>query len=423
MKTTLSQKILAGFISCTVILIAVAIFSFRNSEKFIDTNQWVNHTHEVLYEFDQVLNGTIDGETGIRGFVITGNDAFLEPYNSSVGKITTHLNKLRTLTSDNPTQQRNIEILQKQIDSVNRLRETIIALRKSDFAKARDLMNTGVEKKLQDGIRTTIAECRDIENTLLVERKKTSDDDAHSFNTIFIILLLIIGTVLVVVYFIISSNLKALKKAEQESANKNWILAGNVELNEKVRGEKEVRELAQAVIEQLCTYLKVQIGAFYIYENEQLYLGGTYAFHFRKNNTNIIKVGEGLVGQVALEKKTIVFTEVPADYIKINSGLGNAVPKNILLLPLLQDGVLKGVLELGSAKEFTELDIEFLNLAGENLAIVINAAQSRTKLKELLEETQRQAEELETQQEELKQSNEELQEKTILLEKSEGQLA
>ena len=118
----------------------------------------------------------------------------------------------------------------------------------------------------------------------------------------------------------------------------------------------------------------------------------------------------------------IVFTEVPDDYIRINSGLGNAVPKNLVVLPLVQDDSLKGVIEIGSAKPFTSLQMEFLGKIGENIAIVVNAAQSRTKLKELLEETQRQAEELETQQEELKQSNEELIEKTELLEKSESAL-
>ena len=84
MKMTLSQKILAGFIACTIVLAAVAIFSFRNSEKFIDTNQWVNHTYEVLNELDQLLTATVDAETGVRGYVISGNEVFLEPYNNAL---------------------------------------------------------------------------------------------------------------------------------------------------------------------------------------------------------------------------------------------------------------------------------------------------------------------------------------------------
>ncbi len=137
----------------------------------------------------------------------------------------------------------------------------------------------------------------------------------------------------------------------------------------------------------------------------------------------MLKIGEGLVGQAALEKKTIVFTELPADYIRIESGLGTILlPKNLLITPLLMDGNVKAVIEIGTARQLSDLEIQFLKLVSENLAVVISAAQSRSLLKDLLEETQRQSEELETQQEELKQTNEELQEKTNQLERSEAEL-
>ncbi|HWZ21065.1 MAG TPA: response regulator, partial [Cytophagaceae bacterium] len=254
-----------------------------------------------------------------------------------------------------------------------------------------------------------------------VKRIKTSEDDTRDFNTVFILLLLIISAVLVVVYIIISINLRALRKAEKESNNKNWLLTGNFELNEKTRGEREAKELSASVISQLCNYLEAQIGEIYLYENGVLNFSGGYAFHLG-NQKSTIKLGEGLAGQAALEKKMIVYTQVPDDYIKINSGLGNTTPKNIILLPLLQDGSLKGVVEIGRTQTFSDLDTQFLTMIAENLAIVFSAAESRTKLKELLEETQRQAEELETQQEELRQTNEELHEKTELLEKSESEL-
>jgi CheY-like chemotaxis protein/CHASE3 domain sensor protein/putative methionine-R-sulfoxide reductase with GAF domain len=422
MKMTLSQKILTGFIACTIILIGVAIFSFRNNEKFIESNLWVNHTHQVLYEFDQVLPLSIDAETGIRGFVITGNEIFLQPYYDAKEKIDGHLYKIKNLTSDNPVQQKNIELLSNQInDRLMNLSETV-ELRRQDFEKAKEFVQTGRGKQLQDAVKRTIDNSKEIETKLLDERKKISEEDARDFNIVFILLLLIITIVLISVYIIINTNLRALKKAEEESANKNWLLTGNFTLNEKTRGEKAEGELAQAVIDQVCDYLKAQVGVMYLYENGQLSLSGSYAFHYRKNNSSIIQIGEGLVGQAAQEKKTIVFTEIPDDYIKINSGLGNTTPKNIIIIPLLQDGTLKGVMEIGATREFSELDLQFLNMIGENLAIVLNAAQSRTRLKELLEETQRQAEELEAQQEELKQSNEELQEKTELLQKSEAEL-
>lgn len=213
-----------------------------------------------------------------------------------------------------------------------------------------------------------------------------------------------------------------LQKLSLENQTRNWLLSGNAELNDKIKGEKDLRILAQDVVTQLSTYLKAQIAAIYLKENGQLDLVGSYAFHHRKGNSSTFKLGQGLVGQAALEKKMIIFSDVPQDYIKINSGLGNAAPQNIIVFPFLYEEEVKGVIEIGMAHQFSELDMQFLNMAGNNIAIAFNTSQSRTKLKELLEETQRQAEELEVQQEELKQSNEELVEKTGLLENSETEL-
>ncbi|MEO6720634.1 MAG: response regulator [Ferruginibacter sp.] len=213
-----------------------------------------------------------------------------------------------------------------------------------------------------------------------------------------------------------------LQNLSKDNEIRTWLLTGNSELNNRIRGEKTINELAQDVITQLTTYLNAQVGAIYLYDNEELTLVGSYAFTHRKENTSSFKLGQGLVGQAALEKKTILFSQVPDDYIRINSGLGHTVPKNIVVFPFLYDGEVKGVMEIGAVKEFSDLDIEFLNIVGENIAISFNAAQSRNQMKELLGETQRQAEELETQQEELRQSNEELTEKTDLLERSEAEL-
>jgi CheY-like chemotaxis protein len=213
-----------------------------------------------------------------------------------------------------------------------------------------------------------------------------------------------------------------LQKFSKENYIRNWLLSGNSELNDTMRGEKNLKTLAQDVITQLSAYMKAQIAAIYLKENDQLDLAGTYAFHHRKGNTNTFKLGQGLVGQAALEKKMIIFSDIPEDYIKIQSGLGNSLPHNIVVFPFVYEGEVKGVIEMGASHEFTELDIQFLNMVGESIGIAFNGCQSRGQLKDLLEETQRQAEELEVQQEELKQANEELIEKTQLLERSESEL-
>lgn len=106
MKMTLGKKIATGFMACAIVLLGVAIFSYKNSEKFIASNTLVNHSNSVLYEFDQILMLTVNAETGIRGYVITGNDDFLIPFTSANVNIIPQLNKVKELTKDNPNQQK-----------------------------------------------------------------------------------------------------------------------------------------------------------------------------------------------------------------------------------------------------------------------------------------------------------------------------
>ena len=422
MKLTLGRKILMGFIGCALILFAVAVFSYKNNEKFIASNAWVDHTNQVMYEFEQILVYSVDAETGTRGFVITGDENYLEPFTNASSKLFEHLEKVKDLTIDNPTQQLNIEELNNELKSHLNYLNNCIDVRKKDYEKAKEIIATGEGKRIEDGIRKIIDRSRQMEQKLLLERRQASDEDARNFNIVFAILFVIIIIVLISVYIIITTNLRALRKAELETADKNWLLSGNTELNNKIQGEKEVNDLAQEIINQLTSYLKAQIGAIYLAEDKQLILAGSYAFNYRKDNVNIVKFGQGLIGQAAMEKKSIIFSEVPDDYIKINSGLGNTSPKNIIVSPFLYAGQVKGVIEVGSITEFSELDKQFLDLVAENIGVAFNSSQSRVKLKELLEETQAQSEELQSQQEELKQMNEELEEQTQNLKQQQEEL-
>jgi CheY-like chemotaxis protein/HAMP domain-containing protein len=213
-----------------------------------------------------------------------------------------------------------------------------------------------------------------------------------------------------------------LQKLSQENDVRTWMLTGAGELNNILRGDKGVEELAQDVINMLTPYFKAQMGVIYVAENDLLILAGSYAYSHRKGNPNTIQIGEGLVGQAAREKKPIIFTEIPEDYVKVNSGLGQVTPKNILVYPFLFDSYVKGVIEIGTVHEITDLDLQLLKIVSESIGIAFNSSQSRALQKELLEETQRQSEELEAQQEELKQTNEQLNEKTSMLERSEAEL-
>ncbi len=212
---------------------------------------------------------------------------------------------------------------------------------------------------------------------------------------------------------------ESMAAAEQQS----WFNTGQAELSDAMHGEHDVTTLAQNTITYLANYLQAQVGTIYLANEEQDFdLVGSYAYATRKGNRNKFKPGEGLVGQAAREKRSIVFTDVPDDYILISSGLGETAPRNILVTPFIHEGTVRGVIELGTVHQLTKIQRDFLEQACESIAIIFYSTQSRVKMGELLNETQRQSEVLQTQQEELRQSNEELEEQTRALRASEEKL-
>jgi len=209
-----------------------------------------------------------------------------------------------------------------------------------------------------------------------------------------------------------------------ENKNQTWLKTGQTELNEKIRGDLDLRALGNMIISYMAKYLNAQIGAIYLLpeDNTTLKMMGSYAYSRRKNLSNEIIIGEGLVGQAALGKQTIIITNVPDDYIKVNSGIGESVPRNIIVAPCTFNDKVKCVLELGSLQEITDIQQQFIEQIGESIAIAIHFTEARSKMKMLLDKTLEQSEELQVQQEELRQSNEELEEQARALKESEARL-
>jgi putative methionine-R-sulfoxide reductase with GAF domain len=185
-------------------------------------------------------------------------------------------------------------------------------------------------------------------------------------------------------------------KEQAQAANKIleqqiWQTAGLAQLNEVMRGEQDIPTLANNIIQHLCRYLRVQIGALYVVEGQYLKRAGRFAYN-GKNQPQQFKFGEGLVGQTALEKRAVLVRDVPDDYITMRSGLGEQPPTNILLFPFIYNDDVLGVIELGTLGEFSQAQTDFIETALASIAITFNSALARTRINELLAQTRPQVE-------------------------------
>jgi CheY-like chemotaxis protein/signal transduction histidine kinase/CHASE3 domain sensor protein len=407
---TLGRKILIALIACTIIFIGLAIFILKNSEKFIASNDLVDHTNKVLNQFQILQVSTVDIETGSRGFIITGDDKYLEPFSVAGSNLSEHIEKVRDLTKDNPVQQANIAQLEKELKiRINELNYGISARRK-DFETAKDFILSGTGKDTQDSIRKILDKALNVEYILLAERKEISANEARIFNKVFIFLLAILFIILLVVINLVSINLNSLKKSEEKTSGKNWLLTGYTELNGKLKGDQTIEELANNTISFLCNYLNANIGALYQFSNneQELILSGQYAFSSPKDAKSRFLLNEGLIGQAAREQKQISLNDLTDNEIRITSAVLNVKPRHLLITPYLFEGKTMGVIEMGRITNFNETEKEFIDASMDIIAISVNSAISRQKIQELLEETQHQNEEKEKRAGELSIANKEL---------------
>ena len=213
-------------------------------------------------------------------------------------------------------------------------------------------------------------------------------------------------------------------QSTQEVQTQNWIKTGLAELSGRIRGDMSLNDLAYQVASYIAVYTNAQIGALYLWNesDERLHLTGSYAYEFRKSLSQSFALGESLVGQAALEKQIIVVSDLPDDYVRITSGIGGVTARSTIVVPILHEGNIKGVLELGSLTEFSKETLDLLRLYSDTIGMAVVVAESAVTTKFLLKQAQEQAEKLKSQQEELQQYNEELEEQTQALQASEAQL-
>ncbi|MCW8139667.1 MAG: HAMP domain-containing protein, partial [Planctomycetota bacterium] len=212
----------------------------------------------------------------------------------------------------------------------------------------------------------------------------------------------------------INKMISNLRDTTQTNKEQDWLKTNLAKFSSMMQGQRSLEAVSRLIMSELTPLVSAQHGAFYVTEHDDqeapaLKLISTYAYTRRKGMRSSFQLGEGLVGQCALEKQTILVTEAPDDYVQISSGLGEAAPRNILVLPILFEGHIRGVIELASFQQFAPIHLTFLEQLMQSIGVVFNMISASMRTEELLAELQRSNTELEAR-------TDELEEKASLLE-------
>jgi signal transduction histidine kinase/DNA-binding response OmpR family regulator len=393
--------------------------------------QWVEHTDRVINNINRSLKLSVDMETGMRGFLLTGDERFLDPYEVAKPSILAELKGLEDLVADNPDQVDRFKRLAAMQESWNQFAQEMITLRRNNADYATPIQNRR-GKRLTDEIRDQYDQAANIEHQLRLTRNTEVTHTTIISVSLYIAFILIVSGILAYIgrrdMTALSSTYAANMKAQQEDAERlshvAWLRNGQSELAEQVIGQLTLNLLGRNVLQFFAHYLGAVVAAVYVrQEHGGLVRVASYGFSRQQElQEQSIYSGEGVVGKAAEQDQIITLDDVPQDYFKVTSGLGDGSPRSVVVVPTSNDDQVNGVIELGFLRELTQRDIEFLELVAENVGTSIEAARYRQRLQEVLAETQQLNEELQVQQEELRTANEELEEQSRILKESQAHL-
>jgi CheY-like chemotaxis protein/signal transduction histidine kinase/CHASE3 domain sensor protein len=418
LRTPLPPITLAGFAIALLAVVAMAIASYRALSTHNRTARFLTSQMELLNRLEGYNSAIKDLETGQRGYLLTGEDRYLEPYNDAQVHLDAQMTALQQRADQSRPTQEKVELLRTlTAQKLAELQETIDQRRAGNIKAAMAIVTTDRGKNLMDRIRATIEDLEAGVRTMVAQETAASVRAGNDA------LLVVLGGAAVLL-FLTSAAAIAAARDFRVLQTENWLRHAQAGLAIHAQGDQRLETLGSKLLTFIATTLGARVGTFFIAEPDGNLrrIAGYALAPERPAAADTLAPGRTLVGQAAQEKRVIQANDLPQGYLSISSSLGETRPSSVLVVPALEQERVRGVFELGFLRPTTPADLAMVARLSESVAVATRAALDRGRLEDLLEETQRQSEELQTQQEELRVSNEELEEHSRALRESQARL-
>ncbi|QHJ00707.1 response regulator [Xylophilus rhododendri] len=398
----------------------------------LNAMSWVEHTDRVIGRGHELSALSADMETGLRGYVLNGDERFLDPYEIARSRFPREIENLQQSVSDNPVQVDRLRRIAALQNSWLEYAAQVVTLRRANGEDWRRQVTSGAGKRFTDEIRREMADFLEMEQRLLKERTDSSHDISVATIALYLIFSLVLSGGLAIFgrreLMRLSDTYNRVLSQQGEHAaflqRQAWLREGQTELSNRLMGQQALPVLGANVLEYLAQRLGSVVGALYVRDDQGLLrrVAG-YGFNRELDASHaLLQRGESLVGQAAAEHRLIRLDAVPPDYLRVSSGLGEGLPMSGVVVPIEREGEVNGVIELGFLRPLEERDLDLLAGIAGSVGASVEAARFRQRLQDMLAETQQLNEELQVQQEELRTANEELEEQSRVLRESQASL-
>ena len=405
---------MSAFLVALTAVVVIAVLSYSSLQSTATAAQSLTKSVEALAQMQTTLSTLKDAETGQRGYLLAEREGYLEPYLAAKSALLGELNLLHTLTTDNPIQRQRVDTLQALAeDKMSELQQTIDLARAGQRDQALVVVRTDRGKLIMDRIRNLVADMQIAERQVIMSRTAELQKAATwSFGVTWG------GSA--VLLFLIGAAATMASRDFRERQLESWLRTGQIGLSELMQGDQPLDKLGASVLAYLAQYLDAQVGALFVADSGQFQRVAGFAL--ASNSADRIRPGDGLTGEAARSRRPLRVRDVPPGYLQIASSVGAGTPGELLIAPAAIDGMVHAVLELGFFGAVDPDKQRLLERVSESVAVAVRASRDRSRLEDLLQETQRQAEELQTREEELRVNNEELEEQGRTLKESRAQL-
>lgn len=401
-----------GVAAALLFFLATGAITYLNIQSVRAETDRVAATHAVITGLGDLLSAMQDAETGQRGFLLTGNPTYLQPYRDAQARSAATLDTLDRLTSDDAAQQANLRSLRPQVATKFESLARSIALRQRQGLQATlGAIDPDRDKAEMDAVRSRIALLRNEEQRTRAARLQERDA-AFRTATVSAILAALLGMAMTIAIGFLTHRAMIARRRQL------WMSEGENGLGQAMLGDKDVGELSGDIVDYLTAYTGAQASVLFKGEHGVFRRTAMLGVPDDAKVPERFNTREGLLGRVAAAGEPMVIDEVPEGYLTIGSALGRDMPRHLVIAPLFADGIVNAVVELGFLNSVDDRVLELLAQVAQPAGTALRSAKYRTELQTLLDETQRQSEELQVQSEELKVSNEELEEQGRALKES-----
>jgi CHASE3 domain sensor protein len=330
-----------GLLAALLFFLVSGTIAYINIRVLRDDNQQIVHSHAAITSLDDLLATVLDAETGQRGFLMTANERYLEPYNNALTRVAGRLDAIASLTRDNAAQQAGMAPLRRHIGAkLVELAETIDLQRTKGHEAALAVVMSDRGKMEMDAIRAQIGAMQG-EEVRLREIRLTEMATAYRTAWASGILSAALGMALtLVIGFLV-------RRASSARERQQWLQAGKVGLAGAMLGDLSTEDVGDRVLAFLANYLGAQAGAIFAGDGAQYQRAALLGVPGDVKIADSFSLKEGLLGRVAAAGSPTIITDVPEGYLTIGSALGRDKPRHLVIAPLTADDIVSGVIELG----------------------------------------------------------------------------